>query len=304
MKQIYYIISLILLSSVCSCSDEDLVKNNNEIEVKANIPSSRTTYSSENGMTNVSWKEGDAVGIFTKNQINLKYLASNPAEESPLVPEGNKLQSNEGDSIFAYYPFNQYINEWHPYLDEFMIKGALPFKSLLVQNQKEGLSAYDCMYAVGVVKNSKVTLQFEHLFSFLRITFPTKMLQDLPGKRIRILSTETISSESEGTYYPITGKIDRGGKSQKLTYNLDSNLLNEETITCEIAIFPQTESAIIEIQDVPSSFNYRTPNTLLVKSAPKGGFKSGYVYSLNLATDYTFKGEGNIDDMPEHEWTY
>ena len=279
MNKLYYITSLVLISLVCSCTDESTIRIPEDIKVTANILSSRTTYSSENGMTNVSWLEGDAVGLFTKGQINLKYSASNPAEKSRLLPEGEKLQVNEGDSVIAYYPFNRYINKFHPYLDEFVQKGAIPFNSLLNQYQVDGPALYDGMYAVGVVKNNEVALQFKHLFAFLRITFPTKMLTDLSSRSFRLLSTETIGSVSEGTYYPIIGEIDRGGKSNYINYYLDKNLLKEETVTCVIVVYPQTEAATIEIRVITNSSTY---NTLLVKSAPKGGFKAGYVYNLNL----------------------
>ena len=282
-----------------SCSEESVVDNNNNINVTASIISSRTVYSSANGNTYVSWAEGDRIGVFAEGYANLRYTAETAGEKTTF--SGGKFNADEGDVIYAYYPYK--------YMDVFdeIQNGGIPCSSIMTQYQNNGLSTYDAMYARGLVKENHVDLEFHHMFAVLRITFPTNMLSGLPGNRIGIISNESICTFADGAYYPDTQKfsIIQGHSIEcKITYNLDAKSLKEETVTCEIVILPQSELAKIEIQDIPYTSSNRKPNTLVVKSAPKGGFKAGYVYSLNLTTGYDFDCESDIEDMPEHEWTY
>lgn len=292
-----------LVSWLYSCADESEIASSNSVEVTASLlADSRTTHTSENGVTQVSWIEGDVVGICTKDPINLKYLALKSANQTPLVPEGtSELQINEGDSIIAYYPYVEDLSFSSVY--GFLNKGGVPFKGIGTQHQKDGLSSYDCLYARGVVKNNKVNLQFHHLFPILKIIFPTEMVSNLNGNQMIFISTETICTYGDWFYYPHTQSTLHGGKTD-LTYVLNPDSLKGESITCYIVMFPQSESAKIVIKDNPEwSLDWEQKRkTLQVIKAPEGGFKSGHVYKLDLTSDKYVVEEGDINVMPEYKW--
>lgn len=268
MKKIESMIGLLFMVLLYSCTEEKIVNCYDNIDIVASVnPNSRTTYSSKNGNTYVSWSEGDAIGLFSNDYVNLKYTADQACTRTAF--SGPKLKAYEGDSVYAYYPYYGGTDKHY----------NVPLVNLTKQYQNSGLSQYDCMYAKGVVKNKKVDLKFQHLFAILKVTFPTQMLISLPGNRIECVSTEPCAI-SGGFYNTETQEY--GITFNNLIYYVNQDSLKNENVTCYIAVLPQTEQAVIEFRDDPNSSSYRTPNTLFVARAPKGGFKAGCVYNLNL----------------------
>ena len=298
MKILNYFVSAVFVSCLCSCTAENEINTSKSIEVTASFPTtSRTTHTSENGVTQVSWVKGDVVGICTKEPLNLKYLALNSVSHTPLVSQGTSdVQINEGDSIIAYYPYVE--DMYYANVYNFLNKGGVPFKGISTQNQKDGLSSYDCLYAKGVVKNGKVNLQFHHLFPILKIIFPTKMVSNLYGNQLSLVSTEVVA-RGDWFYYPDTQSTEHTFDTS-LTYNLDPESLKGESVTCYIVMFPQSESAEIAIKDNPAW--PEMPSTLQIIKTPKGGFKAGHLYKLDLTSDKYFNSDGGIDVMPEIKW--
>ena len=271
MKLLRFIICLLSIVVMHSCAEENIEINNDVIEVVASANlNTKTTYSSENGATYVSWKEGDAIGLFTKDFANLRYTAD---QSGPVTTfSGAKLEVDERDSVYAYYPYSSNDNTF------------IPLPGIITQYQTTGPAGYDCMYAVGVVKNKKVELKFQHLFAILKVTFPTKMLSGLPTSGIECVSTEPCAVNG-GVYDIVSKSYGTTYKYNSITYYIDRDSLKDEYVTFYITVLPQSENSVIEFRDKPASFNYRTPNVLFVSRAPKGGFKAGYVYNLNLGDE-------------------
>lgn len=302
----YFNYSLLFLSLflMYGCTKDNETGLSDCVELIANLSvNSKIAYNSANGMTSVSWVAGDIVGVCTKDPLNIQYIAKNSATQTPLEPSGTmELKVNEGDQIVAYYPYIddlEYANR-----SDFLNEGGVPFKYFGTQYQKDGLWTYDCLYAKGVVEDNKVNLQFRHLLSILKITFPIEMVSNLFENQLMFVSTENISSWGDNSYNPETKKFGRHNGADLKTdilYILDSDSLKGESVTCSIVMIPQSESAQITIKDNPNWPD--NPKVLQIFKVPQGGFKSGHIYKLDLTTDNRYiKDEGSIDSMPELEW--
>lgn len=309
MKIVSYLNFFILAFSLLfmsSCTKENAVESSESVEVIASLPAStRLSYSSANGVTTVSWVEGDVVGVCKKKSnepLNLQYVVKNSGLQTPLEPAGtSELKLVEGDSIVAYYPYLEDIGTeatWH------VGDGGVPYKGFGTQNQNEGLQSYDCLYAKGVVEDNKVKLQFHHLFPIVRIIFPSKIFSDFNVNIFQVQSTEMIADwgNGSGVIFPESPTIENmfvhfGAKFKYLNYYLDPDSLKEESVTCNVVMFPQPESAEITIR-VPW-----TENIIQVFRVPAGGLKAGHLYKLDLTAENRFiTDEGSIDSMPECEW--
>lgn len=278
MKKIIDIIYLLLVMTIFGCTDNEVIERYNEIRITANLSqNSRTSYSSEDGITKVSWVEGDEIGLFSKNFINSKYIALNSAEESIFVSSESKIQVAEGDSVFALYPYNLYLREDNPYYKD-IVEGRIPLNGTFWQYYEKGLSPNDYMVSWGVVKNNELSFQFEHLFAILRITFPKEAIKG--NTTIKVSSSENISIEGIAMFDTRTKTFISGEYGKLMQCVLEKDSIDSDEVTIDIAILPQSENAMIDIQSYYlNTFNL---NTLYVGKAPKGGMKAGNVYKINL----------------------
>lgn len=276
------------MAILCGCAENEIVNTNDKFVVTGKLHSSRTAYHSENGVTKVTWVKGDEISLFTKDSRNLKYSAEQSGEET--IFSGTIFDVTEGDSIWALYPYDAYIDENKLKFSE-LTSGKLPIVDYQYnwQHHNRGLSAYDYMFSRGVVKNNKVDLQFEHIFAILKITFPVKMIKD--DTTIRIHSSENISFSSEIQYNMKTKEFS-GNLLKQFQCVIDKDSLQGEEVTINLAILPQSESAVIDIKSwYLNTFNL---NTLYSGKVPQGGMKAGYVYHLNLKM-------GNFTDRKEKD---
>lgn len=269
------ILFILLIAILYGCTEEDIVKKSSNLIITGNIHSSRTSYSSENDVTHVSWVEGDAIGLFSKDFVNLKYTALDSSAESIFV--GDKFDVNEGDTIYAIYPYNEQINDESPDREE-ILSGKLPLPDCNWQRTEDGIAQYDYMYAMGIVKNNRVDFQFQHLFAILKITFPVAMLNK--NDVISVRSTENISIHAGPAMFdPINGVM-TNGLVKEVQCVLNEEDLNKTEATITLGILPQSESAIIDVQNYyQNTFNL---NSLYVGKTPKDGMKAGCVYKINL----------------------
>ena len=293
MKTINYIISFLLFSLLLGCVDETIIQSNGEIEISASFSSSRTAYSSENGITNVFWVEGDAIGIFTNKQENLKYLANQSGAKSTFTASKEKLELNENDSVFAYYPYTPNANG-----------NGVSLTNLSSQEHDNHFSKNDFMYAYGKVKNNKLELQFQHLYAFLKITLPTKWLQPIIQKNETVYGIAIYNNQdgqivpSNSTYNYHKKEIE-GSSMYYTSYYIPKDVLSEDKVTCYVAILPQKANTVIRIYNTPSPFS-DSIKILYNKSVPSEGFVAGNVYTLNiteekLANDYEKNRSALID---------
>lgn len=277
MNKIKYIIQILIVVTLLGCTDEEIFKSKSDIEVIAGFAKTRTTFIEDNGTTHVEWEVGDAIGLFTNEQNNLQYTALSNGNEIKFSTIEEKLKANEGEKVFAYYPYS-YDN----YED-----GKLIIPVMTGQNYNKNASEADFIYAVNQVKNGKLLLQFKHIFAFLKITLPLDLLasQEKYGE-LEIEASEDISFTGKGYIDMENGEVVLDEKRNYLRYYIPINeeLQDKKEITCYIAILPQkagTELKIYTRKDKSSR------DCLLTKKVSESGFKAGNVYTVYLNENET-----------------
>lgn len=273
MNKIKYIIQILAVIFFWGCTEDEFTGNRGDIQVVAGFATTRTTFVEDNGTTHVTWNTEDAIGLFTDEQSNLQYTAMNAGSETQFSATGDKLKATEGKTVYAYYPY---------FYSESRQRVKLP--NIVDQQYKENASGQDFIHASGSVTDNKLSLQFKHLFAFLKITIPMKLIADrgeFGGLYIR--SSEEISCDA---YFDLGKEEMTSEKYYDLHYCIptDEVLGKKEEITCYIAILPQTENAEIKVYNFN---NGNTKNCLVTKKVPLGGFKAGNVYTLYLNENET-----------------
>ena len=274
MDKMKYIIQILVAITLLGCTDEEIFKSKGDIEVTAGFAKTRTTFVEDDGITHVTWNTGDAIGLFTKEQNNLQYTALNDGDETKFGTLGEKITATEGEKVYAYYPW---------------IGGSEnPQKMKLpdIQFQSYNNNRFDFIYASSSVNDRKVSLQFKHLFAFIKITLPVDILSVEGDNRLGfyVSSSENIAFQdlyNEGKVYFDMEKEEIVAEqlSQNLRYHISNGPLEgQQEITCYIAILPQTEDAELIVSK-------QNGDPLLVKNVPTGGFKAGNVYTLYLNGD-------------------
>ena len=184
MNKIKFIIHILVYLIFFGCTDEEIFKSKGDIEVVAGFANTRTTFVEDDGTTHVEWKENDAIGLFTERQSNLQYLALSAGKNTKFSAVREKLEANEGEMVYAYYPSTWGIE------GEFNVQ--LP--DLTFQEYQENASNYDFIYTPAKVTDNKVNLQFKHLFAFLKIKIPLDLIDDRgENGGITLMSSENIS---------------------------------------------------------------------------------------------------------------
>lgn len=273
----YYIYTAVAALSIIGCSEEELVKYPTQLEIIAEIPQTRTAYTTEGSITKVEWVEGDNIGLFTKNLNNTQLQANNAGSSVSFSPI-NDITLEEGDSVFAYYPYSFYTNnsEDNP----------------LIQNTQQyieaGLANLDFMFASGQVVNNKVELKFQHTLSFIRFKLPTEYIT--PKAEMENTGF-VIKSRYQGKNYPVSayliydspgGKIKTARENERIYYTFPENYKDSTEVTCIVSMLPQPEGAKIEFYRYDM---YGGDDFLFEKSAPEGGLQAGHIYNLTFDSD-------------------
>lgn len=270
MKRIIYLLIAFLLTA---CFEEEVfeIATDKGIRVIASIPSTRTTFIEDNNVTHVAWDKGDVIGICTNKQYNLAFSAEASSVETDFKSINEQLQVAEGDSVYAYYPKLYGFSE----NDDFVVR----IQGNSTQDYSINNGSFDVLYAKGVVQNNQVSLQFKHLYAFLKITMPTKLVKPQDkASWIEITSTEKIGVNQENTFNLSNGEL--SGLVDNVMYYIPDTVSTDE-ITCYIAILPQSENAVLRI----NMLGYIMTDCTLTKQAPDGGFLAGNVYTLNLENE-------------------
>lgn len=276
MDKMKYIIQILVAITLLGCTDEEIFKSKGDIEVTAGFAKTRTTFVEDDGVTHVTWNTGDAIGLFTKEQNNLQYTALNDGDETKFGALGEKITATEREKVYAYYPYS--IGT------ENLQQVKLP--SLAFQHYKRNASERDFIYAIGTVDNNILSLQFKHLFAFLKITIPLELIPRRGDNHTAFVvrSSEKIAchSNEDILYFNLEKEEFTADDFFNDIYYFvpsDEELEGKQEITCYIAILPQTENAEIKIQTWNDDGE---KEYLIIKNAPSGGFRAGNVYTLYL----------------------
>ncbi len=281
-RLVNYIGILLLVWAACGCTDEQIVGNAGaELRVTGKIDtpsSSRTSYAVGEEAVTVSWAAGDRIGLFSESQpAAMAYQAASAGKQTDFMPESTRLKREEGTEVYAYYPYDYNTDIAFP-------KARLPY--LFGQNYNGGLPDpnADFMYAKGEIRNDMLSLDFAHLFAFLKVNIRTELLQGAAG--LRVLSDEPIGFMGVGdannpAYYDLEADSLIAEKYNYLWYSIPQEVLStQEVVTCFIAVLPTSE------QNTVSFFiwdeNGYSDKGLIEKKAPEGGFQAGHVYDLSV----------------------
>jgi glutathione peroxidase-family protein len=265
MKALQFIIGCVAVLAMAACSDEfEDERNGSDITVTAELPQTRTAFTEDGDVTHVTWKAKDAIGLFTNKQQNLEYVASSNGSTINLNSVGDKLNAQEGDTVFAYYPYNKDASS-----------GTIPVSTTNL-NASSSITNYDYMYAKGVVKDGKVYLRFQHLFAILKVT--VKPYKFVPVGVMGIMAAGnhlSVSSLSIKDHTLVPGET-----SSYLYYKFDeqSVLYQNKDRSFYIPILPQAEDVTLRFYSYkPNSTLY---NCLFFKHTPTGGLLAGNVYRV------------------------
>ncbi len=259
---------------------EELIDNEfpaNEIQVTAGFPATKTTFVSGDNVTRVEWTRNDAISLFAEDQSDLRYEAENGGARTQFRPADTELRAGNGAQIYGFYPAGSVSKI---YSDQYFFDITTP---TFIAEYKEDYCDNYLMYAVSTVTDGQLSLEFKHLFAYLRLTIPVEMIADRgENGGLVISSTVPMAVDYNGkTVYPDAGYInedDRGSTS--IYYHIPADIGNKEEITCYIAILPMNAGADVEICPYFSDGSEGVP--FITKAVPAGGFKAGRMYSLNL----------------------
>lgn len=283
-----------------SCQDDPLFNAPGKgIRITASLaPDTRIAYTEGESSIRCTWETGDAIGLSTANQANLKYQAVAGGETANFnaATSSDILTAGDGETIYAYYP---YTTEGEEYEVEGEDNATVALPSISWQYRSEGLSKYDFVYATGKLTDNTCVLPFKHLFTYLKVDIDTRELQEpqesWEQKGIRIESTEPLTyiiQYMNGTH-PAKFNLEtqqiltEGYKDAESIYphneiyyvTDEENATNDSIITCYIAMLPQPEGAVISIRDANAYENQIYDD----RYVPEGGLQSGRMYSLGLS---------------------
>lgn len=278
-KLMNYIGILLLVWTVCSCTDEQVISNvGTELRVTGKIDtpsSSRTSYAVGEEAVTVSWAAGDRIGLFSESQpAAMAYQAASAGKQVDFMPETTRLKPEDGTEVYAFYPCDYYTSTY-PY-------ATLP--DLFAQNYSGGLPDpdMDFMYAKGEIKDGMLNLDFAHSFAFLKVNIRTELLKDAAGLLIR--SEEPISFSGldyERPYYDVEGDSLVAITYDHLWYYIPQDILAaQEVVTCFIAVLPTSEKNTVSF--FINANNGSIDHGLIERKAPEGGFQAGHVYDLSV----------------------
>ena len=94
----------------------------------------------------------------SNNQTNLRYVSRGEGKTVEFKSVKDKLSAIDGDSIFAYYPWNSKSHG-----------DSIKLPNNMTQSHKENGNKYNVFLATGKVNENKLSLQFKHLYAYLKI---------------------------------------------------------------------------------------------------------------------------------------
>ncbi len=280
--------SLSILSLLCvvfvSCTNQDVINEQSEVQVIASLANTRTTYQENGDVIHTLWESGDAIGLSTSGQNNLKYTANSAGTSTIFNTTNTTLDNVDKTKVYAYYPYSDASNN---------MEAALP--DLSTQYYAEGKSNVDFIYTDGTISASSLRLEnFKHLFTFLKVTLPLDLLPVVDNyQTLRIWSESAYASITNGTFNLENGQMSTAGtKGNGIYYKIPtSNLPQGATqVTCYVAMLPQPGNAEIIFKAYKNAYN---STTILTKKTPAEGLQAGHVYDVSFAPEESYE-DGDV----------
>ncbi len=292
MKQKYIKYGLIALTltgcSVDQLENETASTPQEEVMITATINNhelaSRIVFEENGSTTNVNWEKGDGITLFSAEQNNLHYTATNASteEDFQFVTTTNEVLKNlEGQKVYACYP--QSDNE--------LSNISLPATHLFDYNDNADNKIYcPFLYGRGIIQEERLDLNFSHLFGYLKLVINQDALPfNETDKSMDIVSLSVSDDEPLGI---MSGTFDL--KSQIPTYTDVTNEVNVKyshdlsngELSFYVPVLPQSNdkwdramhfSILREKDNGEKEILYRM-NPIL----PTEGIKKGHMYIVNF----------------------
>lgn len=265
------------------CVNEDLnpTPTTNGVRVFADMPSTRASFGEGDGVTHVTWQNGDVISLSTDIQSNLQYTAGVGEEGGTVtefLPVGDNLQNNYKKVVYACYP--------SAVID--MENMTVPLPN--TQNYND-LEFRPFVYAIDTILDDRLELHFHHPYAYLKLTFTEGILppDTISIGAVKIASDEVIAATS-GKFNFVTQAVEaaEGSKTmfiERLGGDGSGHVLKDSPYTLYVPVLPQSEGTKIAIQacyTVGAGVENCYPYYTMEKTVPAGGFQAGHVYTLTM----------------------
>ncbi len=278
MKKLRYILMLLAVVMLAGCEKETSDSSLSEgIKVKAGFDAStRTSFTEGYGAMYVGWNGGDAIGISAANQSNIQYKAKDTSSNSIfLAATSVVIDAPDRSAAYAYYPYNKEFDAE---------KNHAGIMNTSVQNHKDGLKEYDFLYASTEVSDNMADFKFKHLFSFLKITIPVKMIEERgTDGGLHISSTAELACVNSMFDLSAGSIADKeADASSEIRYIIpaDYDFGDAESINCYVAILPQKAGETIAISLLKDG---EVSKRLMINNVPDRAFVAGNMYAVSLS---------------------
>ena len=296
MKPKYITFALLGLIGV-SCSNQDLEEkytDAGQVQVTADIAKSRVSFNETDDMTYAYWQTGDAITLSTPTQGNLNYTATvseDDATVATFAPEEGSLKDIADETVYACYPAATITD------------GVVTLPATNIWTDAQPLPF---AYAVSSITDSKVDLNFEHTFAFLKLTLDSRPLANVAStdgdKTVHSLliksATESLGVVS-GTFNfeDKSVNITEGSNEVKFTLGTAFNPSEETERSIYIPILPQSGDVAMTISLIHTHNSGEDVLLTMDKQTPTNGFVAGRVYTLALTGNSSAVIEGESGEI-------
>ena len=276
MKKIFCFSFMFVMAVVMfSCSDDEFVNETNEVKVTGSLSqsSSRTVYTEGTSSVSVTWESGDIIGLISPDQSTVfQYAASSSGSTTDFESVNSLIANNEGDDFYAWYPYSASTSNTYP-------NAAIP--DITNQSYTSDIpNDLDFIIAEGEIADNTLSLSFSHMFSFLKITIDSSLLDGCQG----FVITGDKSISYTDAVYDFSNESISGTSSSNIYYNIDEATLSEEEITCYVAF--DTSNGVSEINVYKYEQDGTYSDLIVTKESSSSGFTSGCVYTMSIEAQY------------------
>lgn len=276
MKKIFcFSFMFVMAVAMFSCSDDESVNETNEVRVTGSLSqsSSRTAYTEGTSSVSVTWEAGDIIGLISSDQSTVfQYAASSSGSTTDFESVNSLIANDEGDDFYAWYPYSASTSNTYPY-------AAMP--DITNQSYTSDIpNDLDFIIAEGEIADNTLSLSFSHMFSFLKITIDSSLLDGCQG----FVITGDKSISYTGAVYDFSNESISGTSSSNIYYTIDEATLSEEEIICYVAF--DTSNGVSEINVYKYEQDGTYSDLIVTKESSSSGFTSGCVYTMSIEAQY------------------
>lgn len=303
---------------LASCADNQIEMPVSGLEVKCTIarpdvPYSRVSLDLYGESVSCQWEDGDSIGLISEDGTidNVPFVAcSDGSDVSFRVADGYSVNVKDNMTVYAYFPYRKGCNNGTSIDISTAEKTWSGNNTLYVIGECALLSAKDnrlsnfrdVVTAKGKVSGRTLNLEFEHIFSFLKIRIPNSMCKgdndqypdyyyndaavyinhyetsDYNAPYIIDLTTGEVADNGTGIYFSLNANVNP----------LAENIKNGEDIVIYCAFPPK---GLMKDREYISVCVTRTMRL----HCPENGFKPGVMYVYDM-------DQKSLDEFVEREY--